>query len=39
MIIRINESKTLIKHISFERKYKLDGRKRNSDQWSNKNKC
>ena len=32
MIIRINESKTLTKHISCECKYKFDGRKYNSNQ-------
>ena len=35
----INESKTLTKHISCECKCKFDGRKCNSDQWSNNNKC
>ena len=33
MITRINESKTLTKHISCECKCILDGRKSNSDQW------
>ena len=33
MIKGINESKTLSKHISWECKYKFDGRKCNSDQW------
>ena len=37
MITEINESKTLIKHISC--KYNLDGRKCNTDQWWNNNKC
>ena len=32
MITGINESETLTKHISCERKCKLDGRKCNSDQ-------
>ena len=35
MIKGINESKTLSKHISWECKYKFDGRKCNSDQWWN----
>ena len=38
MIIRINESKTLTKHVSCECKCKFDGRNCNSDQWSNNNK-
>ena len=33
MIAGINESKTLIDHISCEFKCKFDGRKFNSDQW------
>ena len=33
MIARINESKTLTKHISCERERKLDGRKCNSDHY------
>ena len=32
MIIGINESKTLTKHISCEYKYRFDGKKCNSDQ-------
>ena len=32
MITRINESKTLTKHMSYECKYKFDGRKCNSSQ-------
>ena len=39
MITRINESKTLIKHISSECKCKFDGRKCNSDQWWDNDKC
>ena len=39
MIMGINESKTLIKHISCEYKYKFDGRKCNSNQWWKNNKC
>ena len=39
MITVINESKTLAKHISCECKCKFDGRKCNSDQWWNNNKC
>ena len=39
MITAINESKTLIKHISYEFKCKFDGKKHNSDQWWNINKC
>ena len=37
MSTRINESKTLIKHISCE--CKLDGKKFNSDQKKNNDKC
>ena len=37
MITGINESKT--KHIPCEFKCKFDGRKCNSDQWWNNNKC
>ena len=37
MITGINESKTLTKHISYECKYRFDGRKCNSDQWWNNN--
>ena len=33
IIIGVNESKTLTKHISCECKCKFDGRKCNSDQW------
>ena len=39
MIKGINESKTLAKHISCECKCRFDGRKSNSDQWWNNNKC
>ena len=39
MITRINESKTLPKHISCECKCKFDGTKCNSNQWWNNNKC
>ena len=39
MITRINESKTLTKHISCKCKYKFEGRKCNSDQWWNNDKC
>ena len=39
MITGINEPKTLAKHISFECKCKFDGRKCNSDQWWNNDKC
>ena len=39
MITEINESKTLAKHISCECKCKIDGRKCNSDQWWNIDKC
>ena len=39
MITGINESKTLTKHISCECKCKFDGRKYNSDQWWNNDKC
>ena len=35
MTAGINESKTLKKHISCKCKYKLDGRKCNSDKWCN----
>ena len=38
MITRINESKTLAKHISCECKYKIDGRKCNSNKWWNNDK-
>ena len=39
MITVINESKTLTKHISCECKCRFDGKKCNSDQWWNNNKC
>ena len=39
IITRINESKTLTKHISCECKCKFDGRNCNSDQWWNNDKC
>ena len=39
MITGIHESKTLTKHISWKYKCKFDGRKCNSDQWSNNDKC
>ena len=39
MINGINESKTLAKHISCECKCKFDGRKCNSNQWWNNDKC
>ena len=39
MITGINESKTLTMHISCECKCKFDGRKCNSDQWWNNDKC
>ena len=39
MIIGINESKTLTKHILCECKSKVDGRKYNADQWWNNDKC
>ena len=39
MITRINELKTLTKHISCKCKFKFDGRKYNSDQCWNNNKC
>ena len=38
MIKGINESKTLIKHISYECKCKFNGRKCNSYQWWNNTK-
>ena len=38
IIIGINESKTLTKHILCEYKYKFDGRSCNSDQWWNNDK-
>ena len=39
MITRINESKTLTKYISCKCKCKFDGRKCNSNQWWNNDKC
>ena len=39
MITGINESKTLTKHASCECKCRFDGRKCNSDQWWNNDKC
>ena len=39
MITGINESKVLTKHISCECKCRFDGRKCNSDQWWNNDKC
>ena len=39
MITGINESKILTKHISCKCKCKFDGRKCNSGQWWNNNKC
>ena len=39
MITGINESKTLTKHVSCERKCKHAGRKCNSNQWWNNDKC
>ena len=39
MITEIDESKTLAKHISFKCKCKFNGRKCNSGQWWNDNKC
>ena len=39
MITGINESKTLIKHISCECKCKFDETKSNSNQWWNNGKC
>ena len=39
MITGINESKTLTKHISCKCKCRFDGRKCNSEQWWNNNKC
>ena len=39
MITGISESKTLTKHISSKCQWKFDGRKCNSDQWWNNNKC
>ena len=39
MITGISESKKLTKHISWQCKCKFDGRKCNSDQWWNNDKC
>ena len=39
MITEINESKALAKHISCTFICKFDGRKCNSNQWWNNNKC
>ena len=39
IITGINESKTLTKHISSEYRCRFDGRKSNSDQWWNNDKC
>ena len=39
VITGTNESKTLTKHISYKCKCKIDGRKSNSNQWWNNNKC
>ena len=39
MIIGINELKTLTKDISCKHRCKFDGRKFNSDQWWNHDKC
>ena len=39
MITRINESEALTKHTSRECKCRFDGRKYNSDQWWNNDKC
>ena len=39
MITGIKKSKTLTKHISCECKCRFDGRKCNSDQWWNNDKC
>ena len=39
MITEISESKALTKHISRECKCRFDGRKCNSDQWWNNDKC
>ena len=38
-ITRANELQTLTKHISSKCKCKFDGRKCNSDQWWNVNRC
>ena len=39
MTTRINESKKLTKHILCECKSRFDGKKYNSDQWQNNDKC
>ena len=39
MIAGINELKTLTKHVSYKCKCKFDGRRCNSDQWWNNDKC
>ena len=39
MITGIDESKTLTKHLLCECKCKYDGRKCNSDEWWNNDKC
>ena len=39
MTSRINESKTLTKHVSYKCRCKFDGRKLNSNQKWNNNKC
>ena len=39
IVTGISESKTLTKHILCECKYRFDGRKCNSDQWLNNDKC
>ena len=39
MIVGTNESKTLTKHISGKSECRFDGRKCNSDQWWNNDKC
>ena len=39
MVTGMNESKKLIKHLSCECKGTFDGRKCNSDQWWNNDKC
>ena len=39
MITGINELKTLAKHIWWKCKCRFDGRKCNSDQWWNNDKC
>ena len=39
MITGIHELKTLTKYMPCEFKYRFDGRKCNSDQWWNNDKC